>query len=115
MSDIISGNVVNNGEHRSNALIAYVLMAVGLFTAIPIFIGAIWAMLKKKEAYGSLFHSHLVNATRTFWWSLLWGIIGAITTPIFIGFPIMLIAWLWVAYRLLNGLSKLLSEQAYPL
>lgn len=115
MSVIISGSVINDGEHRTNALIAYVLMAVGLFTGIPIFIGAVWAMFKKDQAIGSLFHSHLVNATRTFWWSLFWGIIGAVTTPIFIGFPIMFIAWIWVVYRLLNGFSKLLSEQPYPL
>lgn len=114
MSVIISGSVVNDSEYRTNALIAYVLMAVGLFTAIPIFIGAIWAMIKKKEAYGSIFHSHMVNATRTFWWSLFWGIIGGITTPIAIGFPIIFITWVWVAYRLLNGFSKLMSEQAYP-
>lgn len=115
MSVIISGSVVNDSEHRTNSLIAYVLMGVGLFTGIPILVGAVWAMIKKKEAQGSLFHSHLVNATRTFWWSLFWGIIGAITTPIVIGFPIIFIVWIWGAYRLLNGLSKLLSEQAYPL
>ena len=115
MSVIISGSVVNDSEHRTNALIAYVLMGVGLFTAVPIFIGAIWAMLKKKEAYGSVFYSHMVNATRIFWWSLFWGFIGAITTPIIIGIPIICVVWIWVAYRLLNGLSKLLSEQTYPL
>ena len=115
MSVIISGSVVNEGEHRTNALIAYVLMAIGLFTAIPILIGAIWAMLKKKEAYGTIFHSHLVNATRTFWWSLFWGIIGCITTFAGIGFLILFAVWVWVVYRLLDGFSKLLSEQAYPL
>ena len=75
MSVVISGSIVNESEHRTNALIAYVLMGVGLFTGIPIIIGAIWAMIKKKNAYGSLFHSHLVNATRTFWWSFFFGVL----------------------------------------
>ena len=115
MSAVITTTVVNNNEHKVHALVSYILLAFGLFTAIPLLFGAIWAMLKKKAAFGTLYHSHLVNATRVFWWSLLWTIIGALLIPVAIGYVVWGIAWLWVLYRLVDGLSKILCDQPYPI
>jgi len=62
----------------------------------------------------TIYHSHLVNATRVFWWSLFWTIIGAILIPVAIGFAVWAVAWLWVLYRLVDGLAKILSDVPYP-
>lgn len=112
---IISSSVSTAKEHKAHALISYILLSIGLFTAIPLLIGAIWAMIKKNGAIGSIYHSHLVNVTRTFWWSLLWTIIGAILTPFIIGFAILAIAWVWALYRTIDGLAKTLIDEAYPI
>ena len=104
-----------NSEYKTHALIAYVLIAVGLFTAIPILFGAIWAMIKKSGSLGTVYHSHLVNATRIFWWSLFWTIIGAILTVVFVGFLVWAVAWLWALYRVIDGFAKITSNQPYPL
>lgn len=106
---------IGSSEHKTHALVSYILLAIGLFTAIPLLFGAIWAMIKKKGAYGTLYHSHLVNATRIFWWSLFWTIIGAIFAVIFIGYAIWAVTWLWVLYRLVNGFAKILSDEPYPI
>ncbi len=102
-------------EYKTHALIAYILFTVGLFTAIPILIGAVWAMIKKKGALGTPYHSHLVNTTRVFWWSIFWTILGAILAPFIIGFGVWAIAWLWALYRMINGFAKILSDQPYPI
>jgi len=102
-------------EHKTHALVSYILLMVGLFTAIPLLFGAIWAMIKKKGAYGCIYHSHLVNATRIFWWSLFWTIIGAMLLPVFIGYIIWAVTWLWVFYRIVDGLAKILSDELYPI
>lgn len=65
MSELITKS--DYGEHKTNALISHILVVIGLFIAIPSLIGAVWAMLKKKSAQGSLYHSHLVKVTRIFW------------------------------------------------
>ena len=106
---------VGDSEYKSHALISYILLVVGLFTAIPLLFGAIWAMIQKGGAYGTIYHSHLVNATRVFWWSLFWTIIGALLLFIGVGLVIWGVAWLWAFYRVLNGMAKLLSDVPYPL
>lgn len=113
MSELVT--VSEQSEHKTNALIAYILVVIGLFTAIPMLIGAVWAMLKKKSARASIYHSHLVNVTRVFWWSLLWTIVGVILLPVLIGFAIWLAAWVWALYRSVDGLAKILADESYPL
>ena len=106
---------IGSSEHKTHALVSYILLAIGLFTAIPLLFGAVWAMIKKSAAYGTIYHSHLVNATRVFWWSLFWSVIGFCLIPaIGIGFLIWCITWLWVLYRVVDGLAKILSDEPYP-
>lgn len=115
MTKAIEGSSSYDGDAKTHALIAYILMTLGLFTAIPIIIGAIWAMVKKKSARGTLFHSHYVNATRTFWWSLFWTVLGCITLPAGVGLLILAGAWLWVLYRMVRGLATITADEPYPL
>ena len=105
---------INPKEYKAHALIAYILLSVGLFTGVPLLIGAIWAMIKKSGSIGTIYHSHLVNVTRIFWWSLFWCIIGSILTFIAIGYAIFAITWIWALYRVIDGLAKILVDEAYP-
>ena len=115
MSAIITTTLnIGSSEHKTHALVSYILLAIGLFTAIPLLFGAVWAMIKKGAAYGTIYHSHLVNATRVFWWSLFWTFIGLFLIPVAIGFLIWGITWLWVLYRVVDGLAKILSDEPYP-
>lgn len=105
----------SSSDSKTHALIAYVLMTIGFFTAIPMFVGAIWAMFTRKNAHGTLYHSHYTNAIRVFWWSLLWAIIGWATAVFMVGFAILGIAWLWGIYRIIYGLAKIMADEPYPL
>lgn len=105
----------NDKECKSYALVSYILLTIGLFTAIPLLFGAIWAMIQKNGAFGTVYYSHLVNATRIFWWSLFWTIIGVTIIPFAIGFVVLGVIWLWVLFRLVDGFTKLLSDEPYPI
>ena len=105
----------NNSASKTHALIAYTLLAVGLFTAIPMIFGGIWAMIKRRSASGTIYHSHYTNAIRTFWWSLFWTIIGCILIVALVGYLILLITWLWALYRVMRGFVEIVADQAYPL
>ena len=98
---------------KSNAIIAYGLMALGLFTGIFWVVGAIWAMIKKEDAQGTIFQDHYQNITQVFWWGLGLTILGMITALFIIGYLIILAVWLWSIYRLLKGISKITSNKAY--
>ncbi len=116
MGEVINTSSISNTEYKTHALVSYILLGLGLFTAIPLLFGAIWAMIKKKGALGTVYHSHLVNATRIFWWSLLWLIIGGILVPVlFFGYLVFAAAWLWGLYRVVNGFVKILADEPYPI
>jgi uncharacterized membrane protein len=98
---------------KTNALISYILMAIGIFTGIFWFIGAIWAMVKKEDAINTPYYDHYTNIIRTFWWGLLWTVIGIVTWMLFIGGFIVFIAWMWSIYRIIKGLARITSNKPY--
>lgn len=115
MNTTMNKIVTPNSEHKTHALISYILMTIGLFTAIPLFIGAVWAMFTRSKSHGTIYHSHYTNAIRTFWWSLFWSIIGIILIFAIIGYAVLGIVWLWVLYRTIFGLAKIMNDEPYPL
>ncbi|AYA66592.1 DUF4870 family protein [Alteromonas sp. RKMC-009] len=98
---------------KINALVAYGLMVVGMFTGIFWIVGAMWAIVKKAEAQGSLFEDHYSNIIKTFWWGLGLSILGFILAFVVIGYFILLAVWIWSIYRIIKGLAKITSNKAY--
>ncbi|MCC2603787.1 DUF4870 family protein [Planctobacterium marinum] len=98
---------------KTSALVAYGLMVVGLFTGIFWIVGAVWAMVKKEEAQGSLFEDHYANIIKTFWWGLGISIVGFLLMVIIIGHFILMAVWIWSIYRIVKGLARLTSNKAY--
>lgn len=98
---------------KNNALIAYGLMVVGLFTGIFWIIGFIWAILKKGEAQGTVFEDHYTNIVKTFWWGLGLSIIGFFLMFIVVGYLFLLGVWIWSIYRIVKGLARITSNKSY--
>ncbi len=89
---------------RSIVLVSYILMAVGAFVGLTAVIAVIICHIKRAEAVATIYESHYTWLIRTFWWSLLGGIIGAITTPLLgIGVVISFVVWVWFMYRIVKG------------
>jgi uncharacterized membrane protein len=104
----------DSSDAKSHALAAYILLLIGIFTAIPMLIGAIWAMVKRRDALGTIYHSHYTNAIRVFWYTVLWTIVGAILIFVAVGYIIFAAVWLWALYRIVRGLVKILADEPYP-
>lgn len=98
---------------KTNALIAYGLMGLGLFTGIFWIIGAIWAMVKKDDAVGTLFEDHYSNIINTFWWGLVLSIIGFALILFVVGYFFLLAVWFWSVYKLIKGFAKISSNKSY--
>jgi uncharacterized membrane protein len=118
--------VVTSSEPPISAtLLAYALFAVGAFAGLvssgfpaiaPLMgiigiAGVIVAYVKRDDARGTWLASHLRWLIRTFWYSLLWGVIGWIVLLvlglILIGIPLAILIWgaasIWVLYRVIRG------------
>lgn len=95
-------------------LVVYALYLAGLLSAgMTGFVGVILAYVSKGAAPEWL-QSHYVFQIRTFWLSLLFGLVGLVLTPVGVGFVILPAVWVWVAVRCILGLSWLLKAQPYP-
>lgn len=115
MSVVVSHSVSHGGAAKAHALISYILLALGLFTGIPMLFGGVWAMFKRSRSVGTIYHSHYTNAIRTFWWTLAWTILGVILIVALVGYVILGAVWLWALYRLIIGFAKILADEPYPL
>jgi len=105
-----------NAAHLVYALHALSLL-IGVTTAativgafvfgVPSIIAVVINYLKKDEARGTFLESHFRWQIRTFWYALLWCLIGAMLFVTFIGIPLALVvffsAGLWAIYRIVRG------------
>ena len=85
-------------------------------------VGIIMAYVKRGEAAGTWLASHYRWLIRTFWFSLLWGLIGAIIfvvlaliiIGIIIGYAIWVATTIWVLYRLVRGYMLFNESKPVP-
>lgn len=91
--------------------ITYGLYALGLLTGIFAIAGLIVAYIKRDDAAGTYLASHYSWLIRTFWWGLLWMVIGGILTLVLVGFGILAVAWIWWVYRIIKGWLRLSEKR----
>jgi uncharacterized membrane protein len=69
---------------------------------------------------GTWAESHLTWLIRTFWWSLLWNVLGGVVVlgTLFLGYPIGWVIWvataIWVIYRVVRGFLLFHDRRAIP-
>jgi len=90
---------------------------IGAFVfGMPSIIAVIINYLKRGEARGTFLESHFRWQIRTFWFGLLWCLLGGFLFVTFIGIPLALVvfiaAGLWVIYRVVRGWLALRDRQA---
>jgi len=99
--------VVPNGAQmkslRSLTQTVYILYALSYFTGITAIVGIVINYIKQEEVAGTWLESHFRWQIRTFWFGLLWAVIGGITVVILIGFAILFANFVWIIYRIVKG------------
>ncbi|MEO8133990.1 MAG: hypothetical protein ABI831_08445 [Betaproteobacteria bacterium] len=89
----------------------YACYAVGFFVGVTWLVAIILAYVKRDEAQGTWMESHFSWQIRTFWWSLLWCVLGWVLFVTLVGmivaFPMWAVAWLWALYRVIKGWMRL--------
>jgi uncharacterized membrane protein len=94
----------NDPAEGRTANLIYILYLVGLVVGITGLVGLIMAYVNKDEAPAWV-QSHYRFQIRTFWIGLLYAVIGGVTTPILIGFLIVLFAVVWWIIRCAKGMK----------
>ncbi len=101
------------GAARSWTLAIYALYLAALFTALPLVVGGIVALLKRDVARGTVYESHLDNQVTIFWVAVILGFVGWVLLLVAIGWLVWAVLWLWVLWRAGRGLWRALDGRPY--
>ena len=95
---------VQQAELKKYTYSVYILQALAfVFPFIPAIIGLMVNYIKYDDVRGSWLESHFRWQKATFWYGLLWTVIGISTTWIYIGYPVLAGLTIWLIYRIARG------------
>ena len=100
-------------NERTFVLISYVLHLLGSVAGITSIVGLVLNYLKR-GGNDDVLASHHAWMIRSFWWAVLWGVIGWITIIILVGWAILLAVWVWYIYRHVRGLVAFTNGEPMP-
>jgi uncharacterized membrane protein len=97
---------------KTLTLVVYALQILSVFVGITAIVGVIINYIKREEAAGTLYASHFDWQIRTFWWGLVWSIVGFVLLFAFgLGLLVWFVAGIWALYRVIKGFIKLNDNQ----
>ncbi len=105
MTDPVSDTHLDSAKTLTT--VVYALQAASFFFGITYIVAIIISYVKLDDVKGTWLESHFRWQIRTFWFSLLWGAIGAITFILIIGWFILIADGIWVIYRIVKGWLRL--------
>jgi len=101
-------------DDKTLPAVVYALNLAGLVTGGLTSVVAVALAYVSRKGAPEWLQSHYLFQIRTFWLSLLIGLIGGLLSFVGIGFLVLLALGVWIAVRSIMGLSWLLKGQAYP-
>jgi uncharacterized membrane protein len=100
---------------KNVTMMVYALQALSFIWGLPAVVGLVINYVKRDDARGTVYESHFDWQIRSFWWGLVWAVIGAVLAILLVGFVVMFVAWVWMVYRVVKGWLKLTEGQpVYP-
>lgn len=92
---------------KNVALVVYVLYALSFLYGITAIAGVVIAYIKRDDVRGTWLESHFAWQIRTFWWGLVWTVVGVVLALVAVGFLILFAVWIWAIYRVVKGWLRL--------
>ena len=90
------------------------LILTAFLTGWPSIIAVILNYVKRSEVRGTWLDSHFSWQIRTFWFALLWLLIGGVLALVLVGFVVLFAVGVWVLYRIIRGWLALSSQKVLP-
>jgi uncharacterized membrane protein len=98
-------------QAKKVTMVVYALQAASFIFGVTLIAAIIVNYIKKEDVQATWLASHFRWQIRTFWFSLLWGVIGLITALLGIGFIILAADAVWLIYRIAKGWLRLSEEK----
>ena len=114
-TNLAPGTDDKHASLKTLTTVIYALYALSLFMGVTAIVAIVLNYIKREEVQGTWLESHFTWQIRTFWWSVLWCVLGAITWIILIGWVILGVAFVWFIYRIAKGWLNLNDNKPMPL
>lgn len=104
----------NAGEMKSRrtlTLIIYALQGLSFVVGITGLVAIVMNYVKRPEMAGTWLESHFRWQIRTFWFGLLWTVVGIALMWVVVGTFIIFANAVWVIYRIVRGILNLLDNK----
>jgi uncharacterized membrane protein len=95
--------------------VIYALYALSLFAGVTAIVAIVLNYIKLDDAKGTWLESHFSWQIRTFWWSVVWLVVGGIAWIILAGWLVWGVAGVWFIYRIAKGWLNLNDGKPMPL
>ena len=116
-ANLISLTYVIYGLHlfsAVNGILSPAFVLTAFLTGWPSIIAVILNYVTRSDVQGSYLESHFRWQIRTFWFAVLWMFFAVVLTLTFFGIPLafamVAVPGVWVLYRIVRGLIRLLDE-----
>lgn len=91
--------------------VIYALYAASFVIGITSIVAIVMNYVKKEDVAGTMLESHFRWQIRTFWFGILWGVLGGITFIIIIGWFVLAADCIWIIYRIVKGWLRLVDDK----
>jgi len=115
MTDSLPGPEDKLDSLKTLTTVIYGLYALSMFAGISAIVAIVLNYIKIDEAKGTWLESHFSWQIRTFWWSVVWLVVGGLTWIILIGWVVWGVAFVWFVYRIAKGWLNLNDGKPMPL
>lgn len=88
---------------KNMTMVVYALQAASLLFGLTLIVAVIINYVKQGDVRGTWLESHFRWQIRTFWFGLLWSVIGVATFFFVIGYFILIADSIWLIYRIVKG------------
>lgn len=100
---------------RNVTQLVYILQGFAFFFPPLWLVAVIVNYVKIDEVKGGWLESHFRWQIRTFWFGLLWAVVGCISFIILIGWFVLAASYVWLIYRVVKGwLDFNAAKPMYP-
>ncbi|MFK7978259.1 MAG: DUF4870 family protein [Halioglobus sp.] len=120
-SGLINLTYLIYGLHLFSALtgvMSSAFVVTAFLTGWPSIVAIILNYVKRSDTRGTFLESHFRWQIRTFWFTVLWMVVAFLIALTFVGIPLAyvfaVVIGLWVLYRMLRGIIRLMDDEPMP-
>jgi len=107
----ITGDTEKLSRLKTIINVVYILQAVYFVFGVTLIVAVIIDYVKRGDAENTWMASHIKWQIRSFWYTILWTVLGGILIPVGIGFVILAAANIWLIYRIVKGWLKFIDKE----